>query len=255
MTLADQHAWARFGVGSWKLVRLSTETIGENGEVESVTKTDTKTTLSRADDRTYTLKVEVTVEVAGKRFDADPKEITYGYNGEEQGQTVTVKDLGESKVSINGFEYPSVVRQIEIQNEKLKSVSTTHYSERVSPHILKRKTEAIDTSTDKRTYLADVAVIAMDMPERVLTEIKSTTHVRRIETYADGTRKITVEVLCDSVPGGLIAHALKQVNEAGVVVQRSTLELIDYQNVAKPATPAKVQPAAGRRGLFKKRKR
>lgn len=251
--LVDQHAWARFGVGSWKLVRVFTETVGEGGKVESVSVTETRTTLESADADGYTLRVEVTVEVAGKRFQAEPKKITYGFNGELAGQKIEIKELGEARLEINGASYAAKKRELSIDAETSKSVSTSYYSTDVSPHTLRRVTVVTDKKTNERTYRADVAVLALDMPERVLTEIKSSAHVRTLEVYSNGTRKLTVEVLCDSVPGGVICHSLKQLNDAGIVVQRSTLDLIDYQAVARPVGSVKVQPPVRRR-IFKKRR-
>ena len=112
---------------------------------------------------------------------------------------------------------------------------------------------ATDLKTNEPTYRAEVAVLALDMPGRVLTEIKPTSHVRTLETYSNGMRKLTVEVLCDSVPGGVIIHTLKQLDEAGTVVQRSTLDLIDYQVVVRPVETTKNQPR-GRLRIFKNRR-
>jgi hypothetical protein len=253
--IVDQHVWARFGVGSWKLVRSFAENLDESGKVQSVSITEEKTTLASADENGYTLKVEVAVEVAGKRFQADPQELTYGYNGEINGQTVTTKDIGEAKLKVAGLEYPTLKRLILIEAENLRSVSTTYYSANVSPHTLKRTTEATDPKTNQKTYRAEVEVFAIEMPRRVLTETKPTSHVRKVETYPNGDRKVTVEVLCDSVPGGLVAHTMKQVDDSGLTVKRSTLDLIDYQVIARPATPAKVVPAARRGGLLRRRRK
>jgi hypothetical protein len=202
------------------------------------------------------LKVEVTVEVSGKRFQADAKEFTYGYNGEVNGQTVTTKDIGEAKLSVGGLEYPTVKRQVLIEAEDLRSVSTAYYSASVSPHTLKRTTETTDPKTQQLIYQAEVEVFALDMPRRVLTETWPTSHVRKVETYPGGSRKITVEVLCDSVPGGVVTHSMKQVDESGRIAKRSTLDLMDYQVVARPATPAKVDPApSARRSSALRRRR
>ena len=262
--LLDQHSWARFGVGSWTLVRDFEETL-DQGKVQSVNITETKTTLARADADGYTLKVEVTVEVAGRRFQADPKELTYGYNGEVNGQVLTSKELGEARVNIAGVEYSTLKRQVVFKKENLHSVSTTYYSANVSPHTLRRTTVATDPKTNQSVYRADIEVFAIEMPQRVLTETKPTSHVRKVETYLQGERKVTIEILCDSVPGGTVAHTMKQSNRDGAIEKRSTLTLTDYQVIAKPATPAKTLPAgaataappptAARRGLLRRRRK
>ena len=117
-SIVPRHAWDRFGIGSWKLVRVYTETLGENGDVESVSIADTKTTLDRADEEGFVLRVEATVEVAGKRFMAEPKTIAYGDHGELQGQKVEVKKLGNGLLEICGHEYETNSRLRRIDAEK-----------------------------------------------------------------------------------------------------------------------------------------
>jgi hypothetical protein len=252
-SIGDKHTWAQFGVGSWKLVRVYTETLGESGQVESVSITETKATLDKADEMGYALKVEVTVEVAGKRFQAEPKYVAYGYHGELQGQAVDVKQLGSGHAEICGHKYATGSHRIVIDGDTTQSVSTLEYSDTVSPYFLKRTTESIDKETKARNYHSLVEVVAVDMPEKVLTEIKSAAHVRTVETFGNGTSKITIEVHCESVPGGVVSHTSKQLNAEGKITQRSTLDLIDYAVIAKD--PDGKEPILGRRRLFQGRRR
>ena len=226
-TLGDRHAWAQFGVGSWKLVRVYTETLSESGDVASVSITETKTTLDQVDEKGYALKVEVTVEVAGKRFQAEPKYVAYGYHGE----------LGPMLLAIEG--------------EATKSISTVEYTNAVAPYFLKCTTESINSETQTPNYHSVVEVIAVDMPEKVLTEVKSAAHVKTIETFENGSSKVTLEVHCDSVPGGVVSHTSRQVG-ADHRVTRSTLELLDYEALSK--APEDERSTKARRGLFQRRR-
>ena len=252
-SIGDKHAWAQFGIGSWKRVRVYTETLGESGQVESVSITETKATLDKADETGYALKVEVTVEVAGKRFQAEPKYVAYGYHGELQGQAVEVKQLGSGQVEICGHKYATGSHRIVIDGDTTQSISTLEYSDTVAPYFLRRTTESIDKETKARNYHSLVEVIAVDMPEKVLTEIRSAAHVKTIETFGNGTSKITLEVHCESVPGGVVSHTSKQLTADGKTAQRSTLDLIDYAVLVK--APEDNAPTMGRRRLFQGRRR
>lgn len=256
-SIGDRHAWAQFGIGSWKLVRVYTETLGEGGEVESVSITETKTTLDKADEKGFTLKVEVTVEVAGKRFIAVPMYVSYGYHGELQGQAVEVKQLGSGYAEICGHKYVTGSRRIVINSDTTQSISMVEYSDTVAPYYLKRTTESIDNETKTRNYHSVVEVLAVDMPEKVLTEVKSAAHVKTIDTFGDGSNgdgssKVTLEVHCDSVPGGVVSHTSRQI-DANNKITRSTLELIDYEAISKD--PDGKEPPTGRRGLLRGRRR
>lgn len=252
-SIGDKHSWAQFGLGSWKLVRVYTETLGQNGQVESASVTETKTTLDLVDETGYALKVEVTVEVAGKRFQAAPKHVAYGYHGELQGQAVEVKALGDGHAEICGHKYTTGSRRIVINSDTAQSISTVEYSDTVAPYFLKRTTESIDNVTKTRSYQSVVEVVAVDMPEKVLTEVKSASHVKTIETFANGTTKVTLEVHCESVPGGVVSHTSKQLAADGKITQRSTLDLVDYAAIAK--APDDKEPTASRRRLFQNRRR
>lgn len=252
-SIGDKHAWAQFAVGSWKLVRVYTETIGEGGAVESVSVAETKTTLDKADENGYALNVEVTIEVAGKRFQAEPKYVAYGYHGELLGQAIDVKHLGSSHAEICGQKYPTGSRRIIINTDSTQSTSTVEYSDTVAPYFLKRTTESIDNETKARNYYSVVEVIAVDMPVKVLTEVKSAAHVKTIETFGNGTSKVTLEVHCESVPGGVVSHTSKQLTADGKVTQRSTLDLLDYQAISKTSDTKEQVPA--RRRLFQGRLR
>jgi hypothetical protein len=250
-SIGDRHAWAQFGIGSWKQVRVYTETLGETGEVESVSVAETKTTLDKADEKGFSLRVEVTVEVAGKRFQAAPLFVAYGYHGELQGQTVEVTQLGSGHAEICGRKYATGSRRIVINSDTAQSTSTVEYSDTVAPYFLKRTTESIDNETKTPSYHSVVEVVAVDMPEKVLTEVKSAAHVKTIEMYGNGTSKVTLEVHCDSVPGGVVSHTSRQL-DANKKITRSTLELIDYEAIVK--APDGKEPITGRRRLFQRRR-
>jgi len=248
----DYHPWASFGVGSWKLVRVHTETLGPTGEVESVRISETKTTLDSCDEQGFTLKVEDTVDLAGKRFTDGPKYLQFGYNGEAQGQVISTKQLGSEQVTIDGREYATAVSQTVANGGSTKRISTVYFSPEVHPYSLRRLTDVSDADNPNRNSRSVVEVIGVEMPERVLTQIKSASHVKTVETFANGATKTTFEVQCAEVPGGVVSHALKQTNEAGLVTQRSTLELVNYEAVDTTKTARTSHPL--RRGLLGRRR-
>jgi hypothetical protein len=84
----------------------------------------------------------------------------------------------------------------------------------------------------------------------------SAAHVKTIETFgngASGVSKVTMEVQCDSVPGGVVSRTSRQVGADGRIT-RSTLELIDYEAIGK-APDGKPSVTTDRRRLFQGRRR
>lgn len=221
------HAWGRFSPGSWAKLRKTTEEFGEDGTVTTVAITETKTTLVKVDTTGCELQVEVTLEVSGKLFRRPVKVIRVGYNGESDGETAVVQKNGDTQLMIGGTRVPCAVLQANIGADDRQIVSTIYYSDKVAPYILKRETQVKDESDGKVLMQTSMNTIAVDMPCKVLAEIKSAAHVETIST-GDGGSTYTVEVVCQDVPGGVVSHTSKQINEAGQVVKRSILELVEY---------------------------
>lgn len=223
----DHHPWGRFPIGSWKLVRVSSEAVDAEGRAGPVTITDTKTTLVAADTSGYTLRVDVTVEVAGRRFASAPQTFRHGYYGENPGQSVSVKELGSSKLSLDGRMVACELRQAIVESEGVKRVSKIHYSSSLPPYQLRRETTAEGATDDKRTSTV-VEIIALKLPQRVVDEIKEATYVKTTHQHAQG-KKVTLEVQCDDIPGGVVSHWSSESDAEDRVLRRSTLELIAYE--------------------------
>ncbi len=88
---ARLHPWGRFDPGAWKLVRVVTETLDEHGQVVSTNSADTKTTLVDIDDDGVTLEIQTCMEVAGKRFQAEPQTVKQGFHGELVGPNLKLQ--------------------------------------------------------------------------------------------------------------------------------------------------------------------
>jgi hypothetical protein len=251
---SDLNPWTKFGIGSWKKVRVFTESLDETGKVQSTSVKETKTTLVEVTETQFTLKVETTVEVAGRKFFPDPSYIQQGYNGETNGQTAEVKVIGPGEVLIDGRKYPSEVRQVIVNGDALKRVSTVYINEQTPPHILRRQTTATDAAGTTKNYESTVEVIAVDMPYRVLSDSKPVSHVKTTYRQVAGKSTVVLETHCADVPGSVVAHSAKELNPAGRVVSRETLELTEYQVVpiaSEPTTPTN----NGRRRIFNRNNR
>ncbi len=236
----ETHPWGRFQPGAWKEVRVLAETFDEQGAITGTTIAETTTTLQKISDDGVTLGREVFVEIAGKRLDAEPQVVRQGFHGETPGQKTQVTVLPDDHVMIEGRQVPCHVEQVESSDENTKTVTKTYWSPTVAPFILKR--ESTTTDADGKVYRqSTIDVIALDMPRWVLGEIHSTSYVRTIVTHAKGTTS-TLSITSADIPGGVICHTSKDMDEKGHLVCRSSLELIDYG----------LEPPNGRWGLLQR---
>ena len=223
----DQHPWGQFKIGSWKRVRTLTETLDDKGAVQSSSTTETTTKLVDVDSEGYTLRIDVVVEVAGKRFTAQPQVIRRGFHGEGDGQNVSIKRVGEAGLDINGHKVACEVRQITVDGDSGKRIITVHYSDRLAPFVLRRETTTLDSDGKPTDMQSQVDVVAIDMPHKVLAEVKPTSHLRVMHQQGKAST-LTLEVHCAEIPGAVVSHTSKETDDTGRVIRRSTLELLDY---------------------------
>ncbi len=223
------HSWGRFDPGCWKLVRVISETLDEQGQVVSTCTTDTKTTLVDIDNEGVTLEVSARMEVAGKRFQADPQTIKQGFHGEVADPHLSIKPPVDGEVVIGARSIPCKVQQLEAEGPKGKTVINVYYSSSVAPYVLKR--ECITTGSDAATPPSELTmeVIALDMPVRLNDQIRTGVHVRTVQRNGKGT-VTTLAIVIPDVPGGVVRHSSKEVDKNGRVIRRSTLEVLDYCN-------------------------
>ena len=222
----EKHAWGRFPAGSWTRVRKVTEEFDIQGRRTNQSTTETMSTLVELGDDGCKLQTEVTVEVAGKRFTAQPKEVRLGYNGDADGEHATTKKIGTEVFDLGGVKTPCEVLETTIEGHGTKVVSTACYSEHVAPFVLRRETKSLGGTPEEVRQQTTVEVLATDLPYKVLTDTKSVAYIRTLHRHLKGST-YTLEVYCSEVPGGVVAHSSKEIDENGRVVRRSTLELTD----------------------------
>ncbi len=221
------HPWGEFEPGAWKLVRVVTETLDEDGLVTSASTTETRTTLLQMNDRGITLEVATTVEVAGKRFEPPPQTLDQGIWGQTETQTLRSGKASPARITIGERTVDCQVRELEIVGPRTRTTSKVFFSSDIRPHVLRR--ESVTTTLDGSEKLGEttIEVTALDLPFKVLSEIQPTAHVRSVNRHPKGV-VFTVAVTSSEIPGGVVSHWSKEVDRAGRIVRRSTLELVDY---------------------------
>lgn len=251
--VGDRHQWGRFRAGAWKRVRIHSETFDEKGSLANSSVTETYTVLTNVTDSTYDLRVEVTVDVGGRKFTAQPQIIRQGYFGEADGQKVTVSKASDGNLEISGIVVPSKVNEVTINGGPTKRVMTIHSSERLPFFALKRDCKATDADGKTVHYTTAVDVLAVDMPHRVLDEIHETAFVKTVHKQGKNTT-LTIELDCPDVPGGVVAHSLREEDDKGRLLRRSTLELVGY-GTSSDADGGEDPTPAARRRIFRNRTR
>lgn len=235
----QEDPWGRFEEGSWKIVQVTTETITEGRIVSSTT--ETKSTLERVDDQGVTLRVEVAVEMHGRRFNPQPQTIVQGFHGEPLGDAVRSEDLGPGEVSIQGRTIACRVQQVTSTENASRTVTKIYHSPEVAPYILRRESIKYDAA-GAIIGETTMEVVAVDVPCSVLGEVLRTSQIRSVQRHTAGTT-IRTAVLSIDVPGGVVCQTVEELDANQQHVRRSRLQLVDFGSAGED------QPD----GIFKRR--
>ncbi len=235
------HEWKGFAPGAWKRVRVQRETFDEKGGRVSNTVAETTTTLLQVDDHGVTLRAEVSVAIAGRRFSPQPQEIWYGFQGQTKGQTVETKQLGAETFELNGHKVPVQVCQVVLRDGKLERTNRVHCIEDF-PYVVRKESVLLDLSGEQPKELDRLTseLIATQMPYTHGEQIISVAVTRTVVMRPDG-KTVTVELHNPDVPGHVVAHWSTKWDATGRVVERSVLELVDYDS-GSSLDPARTAP-------------
>ena len=236
---ARHHSWGRFQPGAWKLVRVSTESLDENGRVIAVNITETKTSLLRIDADGVVLEVEVGVEVAGRQFDGQPQCLKQGFHGELAGGEVKFLPVVAAEVSIEDQKVPCRSQQVEVAGPSGRTSVSVFFSDTRFPYILRRQSKTTDAGGTNVVSETLSEVVALDMPQRVLSEMKNVACIKTVQKTPKGA-VTTLAMSSPDVPGGVVSQATKETDPSGRLLRRSTLELLSYGS----------RPETERIGLF-----
>jgi hypothetical protein len=217
--------WGRFQPGAWTLVRVTTESFGEDDTLRSVT--ETRTTLTAVDEESVTLTKAVGVLVGGKQIETDPQTVSQGVHGEVSTNEPKVDDLGEGEVLVENRVIPCRILQFEFPRPVGRKVTKIYYTDSVDPYIIKRETALYAEEAETPTSETTLQVVALEAPCRLLRNFRTAARVKSVRKDASGTTT-TWSWTSSLVPGGVICFTEQQVDNEGRLVRRSSLQLLDY---------------------------
>ena len=237
IALRKYHPWGRAQLGAWNRVRIVTETVNDQGSTVSASTTDTKSTLVERGLESYALRLETTVEVAGKRILSQPQIVRLGYAGENLGEQLSYRSMDDASLSIDGRKINCSVQEVEIVGAGQKLLSLVRYADSVAPFVLHRKTTQTDLVRPTQSQDTEFEVVALDMPFRIRGITHNTAHTKQVQRGPHGTT-VTLSVVSADVPGELVSQTSKKLDDKGRVIRRSSLELVGYYSAPAPDAEA-----------------
>jgi hypothetical protein len=222
----ERHPWAAFRPGSWKLVKVTTETFDKDGKSLGESVTETRTMLLSVDASSYELQIDVAVDVGGKRFPAQPRVTRQGFHGESEGQRATIRRLGDVSLKIADRALTARSAEVETMEKDTRRVTHVYYGAGIQPYVLSRRSLTFDAD-GKVKQETDVQTQAVQVARTVLGVRRSTWETRTTQKHSAGSI-VTDEVHCFDIPGGVVEHTSEEFDDKGVLLRRSNLSLVNY---------------------------
>lgn len=219
------HPWGRFEPGAWKIVRATTESFDSGRQSLSVT--ETRAALEAVDAAGVTLRVEVLVEVAGKRFRPEPQTVRQGFHGEPLTSDLSVNEIGPVQLTVQGRTIDCQMLEVRCSNSGVRTVSKIAYSPTVPPYVFLRESTRTDLSGERVLESSRVEVNVLEVPCRVGLRVLSASQTRAVQAFPSRS-VVTLSLISNEVPGGVVCQTAKETDETGRLVRRTTLELVDF---------------------------
>ncbi len=220
------HPWAKFAPGSWKTMRTTSETFGEDKRRLSHSVTHTRSELVSRDDHSYTLRVGSEVVVMGKRLAGRQHTVRRRYDEVPFAYHVSYQQQGTKAVRLNGKTFSCKVYQGKATGPEGTLQVTLWYCEDQFPHVLFRRlvlTGPQDQVLEETTW----ETVAVEMPFQALQQLVPTVHYKVVQKKPSGTI-VRLVVVSDEVPGGVVFESSKELDPQGRLRRRSTQELVAY---------------------------
>jgi hypothetical protein len=238
---AKLHPWARFPVGAWREIEITTETFDEKGKLFGRSVTSQKEILKAVADDSYVLDVQATVDVSGKRIEGPWNTRVLRLSTDRPGAVFSTTRQADQQLALNVGVVNCELWEVQYTEESRNMVDRIHYSPDVYPHILQRDViEHTDDSSIELPSLDSVTTVARAVPhswEGRIIECASQQIVRRREKGDSQT----LTLLSHEVPGGEVSNESTDFDSTGRRIRWSVLQLVSYGE--SPSTDFPQDPA------------
>ena len=145
-----------------------------------------------------------------------------------------IKEPEAGQVTVEGQKIACSTQQIESEQPGHKTVVTVWYSDTLAPFILRRQSTTTELESGEVVAQSTSDVVARQMPWRTPLATRDCALIKTQHRHAKGSTT-TWAYTCADVPGGIVSHSSKEVDENGRLQRRSTLELVEYDHDCEPA--------------------
>jgi hypothetical protein len=225
---AELHAWARFPVGAWREIEVTTETFDEAGKLFGRSVTTQKEILKAIDTDTYVLDVQATVDVAGKRIEGPWNTRVLRLSTDRGGAIFSSTRQADELLPLNVGAVNCQVWEVRYTEESRNMLDRVRFSPEVFPHLLRRDViEQTENSPIETLPLDSVTTIARAVPYVLDGRMIECANQETVQRREKGDTQ-TLTLLSPTVPGGEVRCRTTDFDSAGRRIRWSVQKLMGY---------------------------
>ena len=224
---AKQHVWARFEPGSWREVRITTETFNSEAEVINRSVTTQMEVLKSVAEEAYALEVQATVDLVGKRIVGDWKQRVLKLATDKAGEISDMQPLGHESFSYEGGDIECQIWELRYLDDSRQMLDRIAYHSQQFPYVMLRETREFTQESSLQEVEQSVEVTASAVPYVVEGKMTLCSCLRTTRRRAKGS-SIRVAFVSPTIPGGDVAAWSSDFDSQRQLSRWSTFELLGF---------------------------
>ncbi len=225
---AEHHPWARFAPGAWREVEITTETFDEQGELVNRSVTTQQEILKSVSGDRYTLDVQATVDLVGKRIVGAWITRVLHLPTDRAGEIVETVPLDDASIHVGGREIECQTWKVVYRDDARTLIDRIRYTPGHFPFVLDRTTlPGNGADNSPQTAIQVVSAVALDIPYTIDDQVIRSSCV---QTKRQGDKGSTnrIAFIAAEVPGGELVARTSDFDLQGTLTRWSTQELLRY---------------------------
>jgi hypothetical protein len=244
---AKLHHWARFPIGSWREVEITTETYDAEGKLAGQSITTQKEILKAVADDAYVLEVQATVDVSGKRIEGPWNTRVLRLTTDRPQAVLATNHKGVEQLEIESVAVECQIWELQYTEDGRTLLEQISFSDHVFPYVWKREVFADSEKSPLQSLPFDsVTTVARGVPfslEGRILECASQQSTRRRDK---GDSQI-LSLVSPEIPGGEVSSRVTDFDTNGNRIRWSVLKLLAYdKSPSSSGAAVSTTPVEGR---------
>lgn len=232
---SQHHLWAKFPIGSWREIEITTETFDASGKIYGRSVTLQKETLKAIAEDSYVLETQATVEVSGKQIVGPVNTRILRLLTDRPGVVFSISRRDDEIVMLDERPIECEVWDVLYGEDAQNLRDRVYYSAEKFPHVLRRETFEEAEQVPVATTPTDTSgLVAEHVPLLIGDQLVPCVCEKSVRFREKGSIQ-NIRMISSKIPGGEAQAWSTDFNADAQPNRWSVLKLLDFG----------VNPAAG----------